>query len=85
MSESGVNSIAIKQLRRRRSDIIAQSYIDAIILNKELIFDEIVQKTAAKKNSRQPSNALQVPANDFSRSSTLKKIFGAPSEKFRGP
>ena len=35
-----------------------------------MIFDGVVQRTAANKNSRQPSNVLQVPENYFSRPST---------------
>ncbi|KAL7292822.1 hypothetical protein TKK_0013648 [Trichogramma kaykai] len=43
LSESGANMQMIKQMGRWRSDLIAQGYIENSLLNKQLIFNGIVQ------------------------------------------
>ena len=50
LSESGANVQTLKQLGRWRSDMIAQSYIENSLHNRELIFDGVTHEAVKNKN-----------------------------------
>lgn len=50
--ESGATMQQIKQLRRWRSDLIAQGYIENSLRNKEMIYNRLIHETSKhEKNS----------------------------------
>ncbi|XP_043466675.1 uncharacterized protein LOC122507739 [Leptopilina heterotoma] len=61
LSNSGANIQMVKQLGRWRSDIIAQGYIEHSMLNRQLIYDGLVQKNSTTNIHSKPSNSAAVP------------------------
>lgn len=74
LSESGANMQMIKQLGRWRSDIIAQSYIENSMHNRQMIFDGIVHRAPANTSSSNKSSSgfdIYTNRTDTSKLSTI--------------
>ncbi|XP_051153688.1 uncharacterized protein LOC127276972 [Leptopilina boulardi] len=63
LSDSGANMQMIKQLGRWRSDMIAQGYIENSMHNRQLIYDDIIQKDTSALSKPSTSTLVTIQYN----------------------